>query len=113
MVKLGFEFPAELENTPQREKRNESETAIDQLPVKRNPTNGATDQRQRKDTKTGDNAHVNITDVTHGIPVWRNEEEGDHQVAKGQPIRAIGNEMIFLIGNLKPLADKENPLCQA
>ena len=90
----------------------EAKAAIDQLPVKRNAPNRTADQRQGKDTEVDDNPHVNVSKVTQRILVGGYKEERDEEMPKGQPIRAVGDERIFLISCFESLSDKQNPMGQ-
>jgi hypothetical protein len=112
IIKLGLKLPTQLDDSPDRVKRKEAKAAIDQLPVKRNAPNRTADQRQGKDTEVDDNPRVNISKVTHRILGGGYKEERDEEMSKGQPIRAVGDERIFLISCFESLSDKQNPMGQ-
>ena len=51
--------------------------------------------------------------VADGVTIREDEKERNHEMRKGQPIGAIGDERIVFVGDFEPFADFENPVCEA
>lgn len=77
---------------------DEAEGAVDESPVGRYPTDGSGDEGERDDACAGDDAELKDPFVADRVDEWTEEGDGDDDMGKGQPVRAVGHEWVGPVG---------------
>ena len=106
-------MPHQSEAVEQRDRAEETEGAVDQPPGKRDASNLAADQGQRKHRRTADEARPQHPGIGDGITPGTDKKERDHDMPKGQPVRAVGDEREVLIRDLQPVPNMADPPSEA
>ena len=75
----------------------DSETAVDKPPNDGQASNLTRYESQRNDSSAGNQAKRDDPLVAYRIPVRSDEQNGEHKVGKGQPVRSICEEWILRI----------------
>ena len=64
---------------------------------------------QRNDPDARNDAPIDDPFVSHRVLVWPNEEQGNHQMRKGQPIESIEQERIAIMCFLNAIPNAVEP----
>jgi hypothetical protein len=97
--------PAEYErDTPEN-----PEATIEEAPRERDTAEVASDEGEREDTGTGDQAEGDHPLIADGINVGTNECNGNYKVGKREPVCAVGKERIMGVRSRESFMDAFDP----
>ena len=77
---------------PEREEPNRSERAVEELPEERDLPERSGDQCHRQHQPAGDQAELDHPNVADRVAEGSDESYGNHQMGKGKPVGAVGEE---------------------
>ena len=96
----------------ERDDADDAEGAIDQSPPDGDAADFTEDEGVRNDEEAGDDAEIDDPEVADGIAEWTDENDGDDEMAEGEPVGAVEHEWIAGVGvedagvdGLDPFAD--------
>lgn len=107
------QLPRERQTIHQRHETEDAEGAIDQPPVERDLPDRAADEREGKDEETRGDADVEHPFIPHGRDEGADEKERDDEMAKGQPVGAVGDEGKLCVRFTQAVVDIGDPVRDA
>src|SRR5438552_18783191 len=106
---IQFQFVHPPPAQPKRDHAEQAEGAINQPPVKWNPSNCPEDQRVRNNQRTGDHAEAKEPAIANWITQRASERNGNDKMSEGKPVRSVGHKRILGASLVQGFADGENP----
>ena len=102
---LSSKIPGEPDGVEEWWDAEEAERTVDQTPPEGDSTNGTADECEREDECGHPDPDMENSLVADGIAIRESEEERDHEVCEGEPVRAVGDEGIVGVGDIEAFAD--------
>ncbi len=106
---MAFKCSGQPEAIAKWNSAEDSERAINQPPANRFLANGAANQRQRNDERARDKTRTQDPYVSQRVNERPDEENGNDDVRKRQPVRAVGKPRTDGVTLPKTVSDGENP----
>ncbi len=111
-VSLGgitFKSSGQPEAIAKRDSAEDSKRAVNQAPANRYLANGAANQRQRNDERARDKTRTQDPYVSQRVNERPDEENGNDDVRKRQPVRAVSKPRTDGVTLPETVSDGENP----
>jgi hypothetical protein len=86
-----------LSATHERNRAEDAKAAINESPWDRNAADMTRDESKRNHSSAGNQTKRDDPFVAYRIAVWADEQNSEHKVGKGQPVRPICEEWILCI----------------
>src|SRR5713101_4306959 len=106
---MAFKCSGQSEAIAKRNRAEDSERAVNQAPANRYLANGAANQRQRNDERARDKTRTQNPYVSQRVNERPDEENGNDDVRKRQPVRAVSKPRTDGVTLPETVADGENP----
>jgi hypothetical protein len=108
-----FKYSGQSETTVKRYCAQNTKRTINQAPANWYLTDRSTNQSQRNNEHARDDTGSYYPDVSHWVNEWPDEENGDDDMRKRQPIGAISQPRMPAVTVPKAIPDCENPVVKA
>jgi hypothetical protein len=106
---LALHAPSERVGDEKGDDPADGEGHVDELPAQGESTDGPGDQCKRDDADAGDHPPLQDPDVADRVTQRADEGDRDDQVREGQPVSAVSDEWVRLVGGRESLRDPVDP----
>src|SRR2546427_7217488 len=110
---MAFKCSGQSEAIAKWNRAEDSERAVNQPPANRYLANGAANQRQRNDERARDKTGTQDPDVSQRVNERPDEENGNDDVRKRQPVRAVSKPRVHRVALAETVSDGDDPSIKA